>query len=504
MQKNAHLIKKVEKGSPADIGGICAGEKLLTINGQTLEDIFDYHYFAENEELTLTLEKPDGSIKTVFLSKDEEEDLGILFENGLMDDYKSCSNKCIFCFIDQMPPGMRETLYFKDDDSRLSFLQGNYVTLTNMKDKDLERIIRYRLAPINISVHTTNPILRCEMLHNRFAGEALGKIKKLYDAGIEMNGQIVLCKGINDGAQLTRTIGDLASYLPYMQSLSVVPVGLSKYRDGLYPLQPFTKEDAKDVLSIIHSWQQRCFEKWGRHFVQASDEWYLLAGEPLPQASRYDGFIQLENGVGMLRLLKDEFEAVLAEETRGKKSRRTEKREEYEEYEEYEGYEEYKEYEELAEIDNRDSMEEGQKRALFHPLTHFLQQFKNKRNAKKPEKITIATGRLAAPFIADLAQEFTKLYPQKQVEVVAIRNDFFGEQITVSGLLTGKDLIAQLKGKDLGERLLLPGNLLRMGEQTLLDDLTVSDLEQALQIPIVIVKSSGQNLLDAMKGVRDE
>jgi len=268
-----HVIDKIIPGSIADEMELEKGDILISINGKEIEDVFDYHYLVNDEYLLVVVQKADGEEWELEIEKDYEEDLGIEFENGLMDDYKSCSNKCIFCFIDQMPPGMRETLYFKDDDSRLSFLQGNYVTLTNMKDKDLDRIIQYKLAPINISVHTTNPTLRCKMLHNRFAGDSLKKIDRLFEAGIQMNGQIVLCKGVNDGDELERTISDLAHYLPYMESLSVVPVGLTKYRDGLYPLESFTKEDALEVIKTIEKWQNICMEKQGVHFVQASDEW---------------------------------------------------------------------------------------------------------------------------------------------------------------------------------------------------------------------------------------
>lgn len=236
-----HIIKTIIPGSIAEEMELEAGDELVSINGKEIEDVFDFHYLVNDEYLEVVIRKPDGEEWELEIEKDYDEDLGIAFENGLMDEYKSCTNKCIFCFIDQMPPNMRDTLYFKDDDSRLSFLQGNYVTLTNMKEEDIERIIYYHLAPINISVHTTNPTLRCEMLHNRFAGDALKKIDRLYEAGLEMNGQIVLCKGVNDGEELERTLSDLANYLPYMQSLSVVPVGLTKYREGLYPLEFCTK-----------------------------------------------------------------------------------------------------------------------------------------------------------------------------------------------------------------------------------------------------------------------
>lgn len=435
---SSHIIKEVKPGSIAAEMELEPGDKLISINGNELEDIFDYHYFANDEYLVVLIEKADGEEWELEIEKDYDDDLGIIFENGLMDDYKSCSNKCIFCFIDQMPPGMRPTLYFKDDDSRLSFLQGNYITLTNMKDKDLERIIRYHLAPINISVHTTNPTLRCEMLHNRFAGEALKKIDVLYENEIEMNGQIVLCKGYNDKDELDRTIGDLVKYLPHMRSLSVVPVGLSKYREGLAKLEPFTKEDARETIALIEKWQDYCMEHFGCHFVQASDEWYLTAELPLPEEERYDGYIQLENGVGMMRLLETEFMEALNSSEPG------------------------------AEGDTE-----------IH-------------------KLTIATGRLAAPLLEKLAQCFMEKYPNYKIQVVPIRNDFFGELITVSGLITGQDLIKQLKEKELGERLLLPCNMLRMDEDVFLDDITLGDVENALQVPVSIVKSSGLDLLNTL------
>ena len=442
LSEKQHVIYKVEPGSIADEMELAPGDVLVSINGTEIEDVFDYHYLMNDDYLVVVVRKPDGEEWELEIEKEYEEDLGIEFENGLMDDYKSCSNKCVFCFIDQMPPGMRETLYFKDDDSRLSFLQGNYVTLTNMKDKDLDRIIQYKLAPINISVHTTNPELRCEMLHNRFAGEALKKIDMLYEAGIEMNGQIVCCKDINDGEELDRTIRDLVGYLPYMQSLSVVPVGLTKFREGLHHLEPFGKEDARQVIAIIEKWQQYCMDKHGVHFVQASDEWYLTAELPLPEEERYDGYLQLENGVGMIRLLLEEFREAFA------------------------GY------------------------------------CKSIQGEKIPKKhITIASGRLAAPFIKELANEFVLAFPESKIEIVPIRNDFFGEQITVSGLITAQDLVAQLKGRELGEYVCIPCNMLRTGEEVFLDDWTLTEVEKALQVPVVIVKSSGQDLLNAMAGI---
>lgn len=433
---HTHIIKNVLPGSIAEELEISAGDKLLSINDQEIEDVFDYHFLANEEYLTVLIEKPDGEQWELEIEKEYEEDLGIEFEQGLMDEYRSCRNKCIFCFIDQMPKNMRETLYFKDDDSRLSFLQGNYVTLTNMSDHDIDRIVRYHLEPINVSFQTTNPTLRCEMLHNRFAGEALKKVDKLYEGGITMNGQIVLCKGINDGEELEKSIRDLMKYAPQLQSVSVVPVGLSKYRDDLYPLQPFTKEDAKEVLHIIHKWQKKAYEEFGIHFIHGGDEWYILAEEELPEEERYDGYLQLENGVGMLRLLMNEFE---------------------------EGYESLS-------------------------------------GDAKVREMSIATGLLAYPYIRKMAEQMMEKYPNSKIHVYGIRNDFFGEMITVSGLITGQDLISQLKEKPLGEKLLLPCNMLRIEEQDFLDDVTIQDVKDALQVSVDIVKSSGQDFIDAVLG----
>ena len=333
---------------------------------------------------------------------------------------------------------MRDTLYFKDDDSRLSFLQGNYVTLTNMSDHDVNRIIKYHLEPINISFQTMNPQLRCKMLNNRFAGEALKKVDAFYEAGITMNGQIVLCKGINDGAELDFSIREMTKYHPYLESVSVVPVGLSKYREGLYPLEPFQKEDAKEVLQIIHKWQKYMYDQYGTHFIHASDEWYLLAEEPLPSEENYDGYLQLENGVGMLTLLKTEF---------------------------------------------REALEDEIAKAGGRP------------DKSKSEEMTLVTGKLAYATIKELAEELMTWFPGKKLHVVAITNEFFGEMITVSGLLTGQDIISQLKGRHLGTRILLPQNVLRSGENYFLDDITLPQLEETLQVRADIVKSSGQDFV---------
>lgn len=435
-RKHEHIIENVEKDSIAEELGIEPGDRLLSINGQEIEDIFDYQYYVEDGELLLLIEKPDGEQWELEIEKDPDESLGIGFGAGLMDEYRSCCNRCIFCFIDQMPPGMRDTLYFKDDDSRLSFLQGNYVTLTNMSEHDIDRIIRYRLEPINISFQTTNQELRCRMLHNRFAGDALKKVDLLYQGGIEMNGQIVLCKGVNDGEELERSIRDLTGYLPLLRSVSVVPVGLTRFRDGLYPLDPFTKEDAQKVLEVIHRWQKKIYDEYGLHFIHAGDEWYLLAEEEVPEEERYDGYLQLENGVGMLRLLFNEFD------------------------------------ERLAEMKGDDRIRE----------------------------LSAATGKLAFPYIKRMAERIEEKYPGVKIHVYCIRNDFFGERITVSGLVTGQDIMAQLKGKELGSTLLLPCNMLKADEDVFLDDLTVKDVSDALQVQIDIVKSSGRDLADAFAG----
>ncbi len=431
MKEHLHVIASVEPGSIAEELELEPGDALLEINGNKIEDAFDYHYLMNEEYVELLIRKADGEEWELEIEKEFEEDLGVTFENGMMDDYKRCSNKCIFCFIDQMPKGMRDTLYFKDDDTRLSFLQGNYVTLTNLSEHDVERIIQYKLSPINISFQTTNPELRCRMLHNKFAGEALKIVDRLVEAGITLNGQIVLCKNWNDQEELERSLSDLYRYLPKLQSVSVVPVGLSKFRDGLEPLEPFTKEDAKKVLDQIHRWQKKAYEEYGSHFVHASDEWYLLAEEELPEEASYDGYLQLENGVGMLRLLDTEFEEALSQ----------------------------------AEGDD------------------------------VSRKISIATGRLAEPFISRFMEELTSKYTNTEVYVYDITNEFFGERITVAGLITGQDLKKQLKGQVLGDKLLLPCHMLRSGEEVFLDDVTVSELSEYLQVPIEIVESDGADLL---------
>lgn len=429
-----HLIKEVKENSIAWEMEIEKGDSLVSINGQNISDIFDYQLMCEDEFITVEIEKPDGEIWEMEIEKYEDEDLGLVFENGLMDDYHSCFNKCMFCFIDQMPPGMRDTLYFKDDDSRLSFLQGNYVTLTNMKDEDVDRIIRYNLAPINISIHTMNKELRCKMLNNRFAGEKLEYIDRFNDAGLELNGQIVLCKGVNDKEELEYTISQLERFAPNMRSVSVVPSGLTKFRDGLYPLEPFNKEDSLEVIKTIEKWQKKFYNKYGIHFIHASDEWYIMAGLEVPGEERYDGYLQIENGVGMIRSFTDEAQTAI------------------------------------------ESLE-GDDRAA---------------------NVSTFTAKLAYPTIKKICDGIMEKFPNVKINVYEIVNDFFGHSITVTGLLTGQDIINQLKGRELGDKLLIATNTLKSGEAVFLDDITVEELENNLQIKTVIVKSNGEDFVKSV------
>ena len=443
--KNIHKIQSVAPGSIAEELGVEPGDVLISINDQEVEDVFDYRYLTQDEELTVVIRKGDSMEEDepeeweLEIEKEPDEDLGIEFESGLMDEYRSCRNRCIFCFVNQMPKGMRDTLYFHDDDARLSFLQGNYITLTNMSDHDIDRIIRYHLEPINISFHTMNPALRCEMLHNRTAGDVFPRIRRLKEAGIELNGQIVLCRGINDGEELEYSLREFEQYLPELKSVSVVPVGLTRFRDRLPKLIPFDADSAGPVIDQIERWQQYYMTRYGTHLVHASDEWYIMAGRELPPEESYDGYLQLENGVGMVRLLTEE----IREELRRSAGRKARSR-----------------------------------------------------------HITIATGRLVGPILDGLVREITEVFPQVRADVVPITNHFFGELITVSGLITGQDLTAQLAGRDLGEELLLPANMLRSGENVFLDDMTVEQVEETLQIKTVIVESDGRSFVEAVTGNR--
>lgn len=440
MKKNSHIISRVEYGSIAHELDIEPGDELLKVNNTKIEDIFDYQYQINDEFITLLIRKVNGQEWELEIEKDYNEDLGLEFEESLMDEYKSCRNKCIFCFIDQLPCGMRDTLYFKDDDSRLSFLQGNYITLTNMKIEDVKRIVNYHLEPINISVHTTNPELRCKMLNNRFAGDILDKMKILNEGHITMNGQVVCCKGYNDYDELKRTITDLEQFIPNMQSLSIVPFGMTKYRDNLCKIEKFTPKECADIIDIIEEFQAKFLKKYGTRFVMASDEWYLTAQRPIPSADYYEGYTQIENGVGMVRSLEDEV----------------------------------KEYVSILKNEKK-----------FSP-------------SSKSKIISIATGVLAAPIITKIANFVTDYFTNISVNVYAIQNDFFGHDITVAGLITGQDIIAQLKSKQLGEYLILPDTMLRSGEPVFLDDLTITDLEKTLQIKVVIVKSDGKSFVNAI------
>ena len=441
-----HKIIQVMPGSIAEEMEVVPGDVLLKVNDEEIEDIFDYRALVDDEFIVMLIRKENGDEWELEIEKDPEEDPGLVFESDLMSDYRSCQNQCVFCFIDQMPPGMRETLYFKDDDSRLSFLQGNYITGTNMKKKDIERIIRYRMEPINISVHATDPELRKKMLNNRFAGKILEYMDMLFEAGIHMNGQIVLCKGLNDKEALKKTLSDLYKYLPYLQSVSVVPVGLTKYREGLYPLEPLTKADAEETIEIVEAFQKKAFKEFDLHFVHASDELYLLAERDFPEEDRYDGYLQLENGVGMARLLFEE---------------------------------------------SRERLEELKK--------------------TRDISVTMATGLLAEPLLNTVKEMVVSRFPEREdkIDIVGIRNDFFGPNVTVAGLVTGQDLMAQLKeraekGKPIRDFLVLPNVMFRSGEEVFLDDVTREDAEKALGCKIIIAGSDGKTLTDLMCGLLHE
>ena len=428
-------INSVLHDSPSFRSGVKKGDILVKINGHGIKDVLDYMYYAADTEITIELLRDNETI-VIDIIKDEYDDLGLEFETFLMDSKQSCSNKCVFCFIDQMPPGMRETLYFKDDDARLSFLQGNYVTLTNMHQEDIDRIIEMKLN-INVSVHTTNPELRVKMMHNRFAGEKLKFIWQLAESGIKLNCQIVCCPGLNDGNELRRSLTDLGTLMPNITSMAVVPVGVTKFRQGLYPLVGFTKETAGETIDIIEEFQQVFLEKFGTRTVFPSDEFYLIAQRELPPMEAYEDFSQYENGVGMLRSLIDEFDKAL----------------------------------EMAEW-------EGGKR-----------------------HVSIATGYSPYITIYDLARKAEAKFPDLKCDVYRIRNDFFGETITVTGLITAQDLIAQLKGKDLGDNLLLSQAMVRRDSDVFLDDLTIGDVERELDVVIRTTPSDGYELLDAIMGI---
>ena len=429
-------IVSVERGSLAEKADIRAGDILISVNGNDIADVLDYRFYLIDRTLSLLLHRgPD--LLTVEIKKGEYDDIGLEFETYLMDKKQTCRNKCIFCFIDQLPRGMRETLYFKDDDSRLSFLMGNYITLTNMSDRDIDRIIRMHMSPINISVQTTNPELRCKMLHNRFAGDSLRHLRRLAEAGIAINAQIVLCKGVNDEAELERSLTDLASLGEAIQSVAIVPAGLTKYRDGLFPLSPFTKEEAAKVIDQINRHGDRSLETRGERLFYAADEFYLQAELPLPSPDYYEGYPQLDNGVGMITCMDEEFSSAM-------------------------------EY--LAEDYD----------------TTLVRSF------------TIATGRAASDFISKITNTLCDACPGLSGRVYQIENRFFGPEITVAGLICGCDLYDQLKDKPLGERLYISSTMLRDGGDLFLDDLSLEELSEKLGIPIIPVEPDGDAFIRAL------
>lgn len=425
------LIKAVTKGGRCDKAGVKAGESLLTINGEEIADVLDYRFHQLNRSLTLEIQGESGEVRTVAIKKGEYEELGLEFETYLMDKQHSCRNKCIFCFIDQLPKGMRESLYFKDDDSRLSFLFGNYVTLTNITEHEIERIIKLHISPINVSVHTTNPELRCRMLNNRFAGKALDILKRFADGGIMINCQIVSCPGINDGQELDRTLDDLERLFPQIESIAVVPVGLTAHREGLYPLESYTEKTAAKTLDQIEKRGEQFLKKYGRRIVFASDEFYLKAKRELPNADFYEGFMQLEDGVGLLSCLKDEFDRAL-----------------------------------------EDAQPSDIKR-----------------------KVTLACGKAPEAFLRDLLAGMGEKFPNITVQVVGIENRFFGGEVDVTGLVTGGDLINQLKGVDLGDELIISSAMLRREGDLFLDDVSTDDVERELSIKLSAVPNDGEALL---------
>ena len=430
-------VKSVDPRSPARRAGVRVGEVLTHINGRPIVDVLDYKFYSYDPRLELTLKGPEGTVRTLRVRKGEGEDLGLEFETYLMDRARSCANHCIFCFVDQMPPGMRPSLYFKDDDARLSFLLGNYLTLTNLSPREVQRIIDLRISPINVSVHTTDRALRAEMLKNPRAGEGIDIMERFAQNGITMNCQIVSCPGINDGPALDRTLQDLAAMHPAVNSVSVVPVGVTRYREGLYPLQTYTRETA---AALVEAFASKHLKEKGTRLVWCSDEFYLLAGRELPPEDYFEDFTQLDNGVGMLTLLSREFSRAL------------------------------------------DLMEPDELAGAV--------------------PFSIATGVSAAPFLEKLVAQAREKCGTIEGRVYPIVNRFFGETITVAGLVTGGDLIKQLRGKELGKRLLIPANMLRSGENVFLDDVTTADVERELGVPVVPVPQDGYELLDAICGIR--
>lgn len=429
-----NIINDVKSNSIAEELGIQPGDVLLSVNGQKIEDIIEYQFIEADEFIELEIKHKNGEIVIYEIEKDFDDELGLEFSNPIIDSVRSCTNNCVFCFIDQLPSGMRETLYLKDDDSRLSFLQGNFITMTNMRDKDIDKMIKYRISPVNISVHTTNPEVRESMLHNRFAGDILSKIQRLADANIEMNGQIVCIPGYNDKAELERTIRDLAKFSNAMESIAVVPVGITKHREGLAKLEIFDKQSASELIDQVEALQQEFLKSFGSRFIFVSDEFYIIAERELPQNEEYEGYIQIENGVGLIRKLQ--FEIAEA----------------------------------LEDIDEN-----------YH--------------LKSKKSISIATGSSAYKFICETADKIMKKVPELEIRVFKIENRFFGETITVSGLITGCDLLEQLKDIELGSALYLTRSMFKSDELIFLDDITLPELEKRLNTKIVVCENEGKDII---------
>lgn len=435
-----NIITKVISNGIAEEVGIEVNDVLLSINDNKINDIIDYKFLSADEEIILEVEKADGEIWEIEVEKEYGEDLGIEFGGGIMDKAKSCSNKCIFCFIDQLPKGMRETLYFKDDDSRLSFLQGNFVTLTNMKDEDIDRIIQYHISPINVSVHTTNPELRVQMLNNRFAGSVFERMKKLADAGIIMNAQIVSVPGINNGDELERTITDLYTLYPQISDVAVVPIGITKFRQGLKQVNTYTKEQSIEEIENIKKLQDIYMKEVGKPFVRLSDEFYLVAGKQIPSQEFYDDYHQIEDGIGMVRCFRD---------------------------------------------------------AIDDALEYLSPNIKG--------SFSIATGTLAYPELLEASNKIKNKNSNIKLDVYGIVNNYFGSTITIAGLLTGTDIIDQMKGIISSEYLLLPNNMFRKGyeladstEQIMLDDMKIKDIELALNVKVIVVDYTGEDLIQKL------
>ncbi len=431
-------IISVNKGSLAERAGIRSGDTIVSINGHEVCDVLDYRFYLADTRLDLCVERK-GERLEIRITKGMYSDIGLSFETALMDEKHSCENKCIFCFIDQLPKGMRKSLYFKDDDSRLSFLHGNYITLTNMKQRDIDRIIEMHISPVNISVHTTNPELRVAMMKNKHSGEVLRYMRQLADAGIRLRAQIVLCRGVNDGEELDRTMADLAGYFPALESVSVVPAGLTAYREGLYPLAPFTVEETAQVIQQVTSFGDACLEKYGTRIFYCADEMYVRAGILVPEYAFWGEFTQIENGVGMLSSFAHEFEIA---------------------------------------------------RSLLTPEEKAVERH-----------ISIATGETSYAFINDLVKRLAAICPRLDCRVYKIKNNFFGGEVSVTGLITGEDLISQLSDKPLGDALLLSRSMLRAEGDLFLCDKTPEDVARALAVPLFFVENDGGSFVDAVLGI---